>query len=111
MKSILKYPGAKWRIADWIISHFPPHKVYLEPFFGSGACFFNKVPAYIETINDLDGDIVNLFKVCREHPQELAQLINLTPFARDEFQNCYERSNNPIEQARRTNASRGQKRN
>ena len=102
MKSILKYPGAKWRIADWIISHFPPHKVYLEPFFGSGACFFNKVPAYIETINDLDGDIVNLFKVCREHPQELAQLINLTPFARDEFQNCYERSDNPIEQARRT---------
>ena len=102
MKSILKYPGAKWRIADWIISHFPPHKVYLEPFFGSGACFFNKIPAYIETINDLDGDIVNLFKVCREHPQELAQLINLTPFARDEFQNCYERSDNPIEQARRT---------
>lgn len=102
MKSVLKYPGAKWRIADWIISHFPPHKVYLEPFFGSGACFFNKAPAYIETINDLDGDIVNLFKVCREHPQELAQLINFTPFARDEFQNCYERADNPIEQARRT---------
>lgn len=102
MKSILKYPGAKWRIADWIISHFPEHKVYLEPFFGSGACFFNKTPAYIETINDLDGDIVNLFTVCREHPKELAQLINLTPFARDEFKICYERSDNPIEQARRT---------
>lgn len=102
MKAILKYPGGKWRIADWIISHFPEHKVYLEPFFGSGACFFNKAPAYIETINDLDGDIVNLFTVCREHPQELAQLINLTPFARDEFQSCYERSDNPIEQARRT---------
>ena len=102
MKAILKYPGGKWKISDWIISHFPPHKVYLEPFFGSGACFFNKTPAYIETINDLDGDIVNLFKVCREHPQELAQLISLTPFARDEFQNCYERSDNPIEQARRT---------
>ena len=50
----------------------------------------------------MDGDIVNLFKVCREYPQELAQLINLTPFARDEFQNCYEKSDNPIEQARRT---------
>ena len=102
MKAILKYPGGKWRIADWIISHFPEHKVYLEPFFGSGACFFNKTPSYIETINDLDGDIVNLFTVCREHTEELAQLINLTPFARDEFKNCYERSDNPIEQARRT---------
>ena len=102
MNAILKYPGSKWRIANWIISHFPPHKVYLEPFFGSGACFFNKSPAYIETINDLDGDIVYLFNICREHPQELARLINLTPFSRDEFLNCYERSDNPIEQARRT---------
>lgn len=102
MKAILKYPGGKWRIADWIISFFPKHKVYLEPFFGSGACFFNKKPAYIETINDLNGDIVNLFKVCREHPQELAQLVNLTPFARQEFLDCYEHSDNPIEQARRT---------
>ncbi len=102
MNSILKYPGSKWRIANWIISHFPEHKVYLEPFFGSGACFFNKVPAYIETINDLDGDIVNLFKVCREHPQELAQLINLTPFSRDEFIACYETLDNPVERARRT---------
>ena len=102
MKSLLKYPGAKWRIAEWIISYFPEHKVYLEPFFGSGACFFNKPPAYIETINDLDGDIVNLFTVCREYPEELTKLINLTPFSRDEFKNCCEKSDNPIEQARRT---------
>ena len=102
INAILKYPGAKWRIADWIISYFPEHKVYLEPFFGSGACFFNKQPSYIETVNDLDGDVVNLFRVCREYPKELAKLINLTPFARDEFLDCYERSDNPIEQARRT---------
>lgn len=102
MNAILKYPGSKWRIAEWIISHFPEHKVYCEPFFGSGAVFFNKSPAYIETINDLNGDIVNLFRVCREHPEELSQLIELTPFARDEFQSCYEHSDNPIEQARRT---------
>lgn len=102
MKSVLKYPGGKWRISDWIISHFPPHRVYLEPFFGSGAVFFNKAPAYTETINDLDGNIVNLFRVCREHPEELAALIELTPFARDEFQECYKESDNPIEQARRT---------
>lgn len=102
INTLLKYPGSKWRISDWIISHFPRHKVYCEPFFGSGAIFFNKKPAYIETINDLNGDIVNLFKVCREHPNELAQLIDLTPFARDEFCDCYEKSDNPIEQARRT---------
>lgn len=102
MKAILKYPGGKWRIANWIIGFFPKHKVYLEPFFGSGACFFNKIPAYIETINDLDGDIVNLFKVCREYPQELAYLISLTPFARDEFKNCYEHTEDNLEQARRT---------
>lgn len=102
MKAILKYPGSKWRISDWIISHFPPHKVYLEPYFGSGAVFFNKEPAYIETVNDIDGNIVNLFRVCRENPEELARAINMTPFSRDEFKYCYDQSYDPIEQARRT---------
>lgn len=102
MTQILKYPGGKQRIAEWIISHFPEHKVYCEPFFGSGAVFFNKPPTYIETINDIDGNIVNLFKVCRDNPEELARLIEFTPFAREEFENCYEKSADPVEQARRT---------
>lgn len=102
MTTLLKYPGSKWRIAEWIISHFPEHKVYCEPFFGSGAVFFNKSPVYIETINDLDGNVVNLFRVCRDHPEELARLVEMTPFARDEFRSCYEKSDDPIEQARRT---------
>lgn len=102
MKAILKYPGGKWRIADWIISFLPEHKVYCEPYFGSGGVFFNKKPSYIETINDLNGDIVNLFRICRDYPDELAHLIELTPFARDEFKSCYYRVDNPIEQARRT---------
>ena len=102
MNAILKYPGGKWRIADWILSFFPEHKVYLEPYFGSGACFFNKKPSYIETINDVDGNIVNLFRVCRDYPEELAKAINLTPFARDEFISCNAPSDNPVELARRT---------
>lgn len=103
MKAILKYPGAKWKIGDWIIEHFPEHKVYVEPFFGSGAVFFKKEPAYIEIVNDIDGNIVNLFKVCREKPEELAAAINLTPFSREEFLNCYEMDvDDPLERARRT---------
>lgn len=102
MKAILKYPGGKWRISDWIISHFPEHKVYLEPFFGSGAVFFKKEPSYIETLNDINGDIVNLFRVCRENPDELSRVISFTPFSRDEFRECYEITGDPVERARRT---------
>lgn len=85
MKCVLKYPGAKNRIADWICGYIPPHKVYLEPYFGSGAVFFNKVPARIETLNDLDGNVVNYFRVLREQPYELIRLIELTPYGRDEY--------------------------
>ncbi|WP_293969461.1 DNA adenine methylase [uncultured Ruminococcus sp.] len=102
MNTLLKYPGGKWRIADWILSFFPEHKVYCEPFFGSGAILFNKQPSYIETINDINSDIVNLFEVCRTRPEELAAAVNLTPFSREEFTRCYERSVDALEQARRT---------
>ncbi len=102
MNAILKYPGGKWRIAPWIISHFPPHKVYCEPFFGGGAVFFTKAPCGIETINDIDGNVVNLFRVCRDNPKELARALELTPWAREEFLACMEESDDPVEQARRT---------
>lgn len=100
--AILKYPGAKWRLADWVIQHLPPHKVYCEPFFGSGGVFFNKEPSYIETINDLNGDIVNLFKVIRERPEELAAALEFTPWARDEYRACNEPTTDELERARRT---------
>lgn len=85
MNPILKYPGAKWRLADWIISYMPPHEGYLEPFFGSGGVFFNKPPSRVETINDIDGAVVRFFKVCRERPDELAYAISMTPWSRAEF--------------------------
>lgn len=69
----------------------PPHKSYLEPFFGSGAVFFNKRPSRIETINDLDGEIVNLFRCVREWPEELACAVALTPYSREEYERAWSR--------------------
>lgn len=101
MKSVLKYPGAKWACADWIISCFPYHQHYVEPFFGSGAVFFNKIPVKHEVINDLNGDVVNLFRVIREHGADLAALIEMTPWAREEYGLSYEPCDDPLERARR----------
>ena len=101
MKAVLKYPGAKNRIADWICSYIPEHKVYLEPFAGSLAVLFNKPPAHIETVNDLDGEIVNFYQVLRDNPLDLQQLIDLTPYSREEYMRAYEPTNNNIERARR----------
>lgn len=67
MKNVLKYPGSKTRIAKWICAYIPPHEVYLEPFFGGGGVFFNKIPARIETINDISAEVYNYFKVLIEN--------------------------------------------
>lgn len=90
MNAILNYPGAKWGMSKQIVSIMPPHRSYLEPFFGSGAVFFNKPPSAIETVNDIDGDIVNFFKVLREQPDRLAEAISLTPYAREVFDDAHE---------------------
>lgn len=90
MRQLIKYPGSKWSLAEWITGFFPEHYTYLEPFFGSGACFFKKHPSKRETINDLDGQIVNLFRVCRNRPDELARAIYLTPYSRSEYEKIQE---------------------
>jgi DNA adenine methylase len=88
-------------LADWIIKHIPPHAVYLEPFFGSGAVLFNKQPSGLETINDIDGDVINLFKMIRDRPSEIAQAIYWTPYSRDEYLASHNHSDDEIERARR----------
>lgn len=91
-ETVLKYSGSKWRSAEWIISSFPAgyeKMTYLEPFFGSGAVFFQKQRSTIETINDIDDNIVNLFKVIREYPEEFSKQIELTPWARSEYRESY----------------------
>lgn len=104
MRAIFRYPGSKWSIADWIIAHFPESyekMVYLEPFVGSGAVFFNKRPGSVETINDLDSNIVNLFRVLRDNPDELRRVLHLTPYSREEYDLSFEPCDDPIEKARR----------
>lgn len=101
MKRILNYPGSKWSIAGWIIEHMPEHDVYLEPFFGSGAVFFNKQPSKIETVNDIDSRIVNLFKMLRDNQDELSRLVDFTPFSREEYRIGYIDEGTDLERARR----------
>jgi len=99
---LLRYHGAKFRLAPWIISHFPRHRIYVEPFGGSGSVLLRKNRSEVEVYNDLDGEIVNLFRVARDHGEELSRQVFLTPYSRDEFVKSFELSEDPIEQARRT---------
>lgn len=104
MRAIIRYPGSKWSIANWIIAHFPEgyeKMVYLEPFVGSGAVFFNKKPGTVETINDLESEIVNLFRVLREQPEALKRALDLTPYSREEYDLSFEPCDDPVEKARR----------
>ena len=98
---LLRYPGAKWAIAPWIIGHMPPHVHYLDLFCGSGAVFFTKPPAKHEVINDLNGDVVNAFRVIREQGAALAAAVAMTPWAREEERNSHEPCDEPLERARR----------
>ena len=100
MRSIIKYPGSKFRIAKQIISYFPEHRTYLEPFFGSGAVLFNKDRSAIETVNDLDQDVVCFFEWVKNDPEKLAHEIAFTPYARKIYENaCTEIPADSLQQA------------
>ena len=102
MPAIIRYHGGKVRMASTIIDLFPERERYCEPFGGGAAVLLAKPRSRIEVYNDLDGDIVNLFQVVRDHPQALARAVTFTPFSREEFALCYEATDDPIERARRT---------
>lgn len=99
----LRYHGGKWRLAPWIISNFPPHRVYVEPFGGGASVLLRKPRSYAEVYNDLDGEVVNLFRILRDSDgaKELKEQVALTPYSRYEHIAAYEYSNDPIEMARR----------
>lgn len=100
---VLKYYGSKFRLAKWIIEHFPAHRHYVEPFGGAASVLLFKEPSRLETYNDLNGLLVNFFRVLRDRPYELVRKINLTPWARSEFEFClYQPAvDDSIEMARR----------
>ena len=101
-RPLVRYHGGKWLLAPWIIQNFPKHRTYVEPFGGGGSVLLRKARSYAEVYNDLDGEIVNLFKVAREDGEALALACELTPFSRVEFQQSYIPAVDPLEQARRT---------
>ena len=102
-RPVLRWHGGKWLLAPWIISHMPPHRVYVEPFGGAASVLMRKGLAYAEIYNDLDDEVVNLFRVLRspEAPR-LIESLKLTPFAAVEFAAAYDAVDCPVERARRT---------
>jgi len=77
--------GGKFSHLDWLLPKLPNCLHYCEPFAGSGAVLLNRKPSPIETYNDIDGEVVNFFKVLREEKEVLIEQIALTPFSREEF--------------------------
>ena len=101
-RPILRYHGGKWKLAPWIIQHFPEHRSYIEPFGGAASVLIRKPRSYAEVYNDLDGEIVNLFRVARDRGEELIRAVELTPFSRADFFESFLPALDPMEQARRT---------
>lgn len=103
IKPLMRYHGAKWRLAPWIISHFPSHNCYVEPFGGSAAILLSKPIVPNEVFNDINSEVATLFKVLRdsELSKQLAKAVSMTPYSRYEFIEAYNRTDCPIETSRR----------
>ncbi len=77
--------GGKFNHLDWLLPLLPSCHHYCEPFGGSAAVLINRPPSPVETYNDIDGEVVNFFRVLREQRDELIYCLALTPFSREEF--------------------------
>lgn len=99
---VLRYYGSKFTLAEWIISFFPDHRHYVEPFGGAANVLLVKEPSRLETYNDLNDAIVNFFSILRSKPKELIRQLQLTPWARAEYDFCLKDNPgaSPMEQAR-----------
>lgn len=103
-RPVMRYHGGKFRLASWIVDHLPPHRLYVEPMCGSAAVLMAKPRSEGEVLADLDGEVVNVFRVLRDRRlgAELQRLIRLTPYAQAEFLSAYKPAADPVERARRT---------
>lgn len=104
LKPPFTYFGGKTSIAPQIVALLPEHEHYVEPFAGSLAVLLAKRPSRMETVNDLDGDIVNFWRVLREWPTDLERVCALTPHSRAEHIESYGDLSglDDLERARRT---------
>lgn len=101
MKSPVPYFGGKQRIAPWIVSLLPGHDHYVEPFCGGLSVLFAKPRAAMETVNDLDGELMTFWRVLRDQPEQLLRACLLTPHARAELAATWEPTEDDLELARR----------
>lgn len=101
-RPVIRYHGAKYKLAPWIVSNLPEHRIYCEPYGGSAAVLLAKPSCYSEVYNEMNGDVVNLFRILRtpDKAWELRRRLYLTPYAREEFEQAYRPSDDEIEQAR-----------
>jgi len=96
--------GGKYSHLNWLLPLLPPSRHFCEPFGGSAAVLLNREPCPVETYNDIDGEVVNFFRVLRKQPSKLMKAIALTPFSREEFEIAIGAPGNnisPLERARR----------
>jgi DNA adenine methylase len=77
--------GGKSRLASQIMARIPEHTAYVEPFTGGGQVFFHKQPSKIEVLNDLDGELVNFYRVCQSHHEELIRYMHFMLLSREWF--------------------------
>jgi DNA adenine methylase len=98
-----RYHGSKWRLAPWIIEHFPAHECYVEPFGGSAAVLLRKSRSWLEVYNDKSEEVVNFFRVLREQSSDLVKALELTPYAKREWELSLQDDDDPdpVERARR----------
>lgn len=84
--------GGKFNHLNWLLPLLPEATHYCEPFAGSAAVLLNREPAPVETYNDIDGEVVNFFRVLRDAQEDLIRAIGLTPFSREELRIAAEES-------------------
>lgn len=82
---VIPWVGGKRRLAKKILPLFPPHQCYVEPFCGGAALFFMKEPSKAEILNDINGELVNLYRIIKNHPEELIRQFKWALISRQVF--------------------------